>query len=67
MSVICYRDTGTRNNIEMEVRSKANSDMAVRNYFDPEVSDSLRREWEKDVLLHLNNVNLVKRDDCKTS
>ena len=58
------------------MRSKANSGREVRKYFDPEVSDSLRlnrgteiklRDWEKNVLIHLNNVNLVERDDCKTS
>ena len=69
-------DSGIRNNSEVEVRSKANSGMEVRNGFDPEVSDSLRpngstetrlREWEKNVLMHLNNVNLVERGNRKTS
>ena len=41
-----------------------------------EVSGSLRpnghknpelREWEENILLHLNNVNLMERDDRKTS
>ena len=68
-------DSGTRKTIKGEVRSKANSGREVRKYFDPEVSDSLRlnrgteiklRDWEKNVLIHLNNVNLVERDDCKT-
>ena len=44
--------------------------------FNPEVSGSLRpnghknpelREWEENILLHLNNVNLMERDDRKTS
>ena len=44
--------------------------------FNLEVSGSLRpnghknpelREWEKNILVHLNNVNLVERDDRKTS
>ena len=48
----------------------------VSNSFNPEVRDSLRpnshkdpelREWEKNILVHLNNVNLVERDDRKTS
>ena len=43
--------------------------------FNPEVSGSLRpnghknselREWEKNILVHLNNVNLVEKDDRKT-
>ena len=43
--------------------------------FNPEVSGSLRpnvhknpelQEWEKNILVHLNNVNLVERDDWKT-
>ena len=25
------------------------------------------REWEKNILVHLNSVNLVERDDRKTS
>ena len=48
----------------------------LKNDFNPEVMDSLRpngskeielREWEKNILMHLNNVNLVERDDRKTS
>jgi len=48
----------------------------VSNDFNLEVRGSLRpnghedpelREWEKNVLIQLNNVNLVERDDCKTS
>ena len=48
----------------------------VSNGFNSEVSGSLRpnghkvlelREWEKNILVHLNNVNLIERDDCKTS
>ena len=48
----------------------------VSKGFNPEVNGSLRpnghkipelREWEKNILVHLNNVNLVERDDRKTS
>ena len=48
----------------------------VSKGFNPEVSGSLRpnghkmpelQEWEKNILVHLNNVNLVERDDRKTS
>ena len=48
----------------------------LKNDFNPEVMDSLRpigskdlelREWEKKILIHLNNVNLVERDNHKTS
>ena len=44
--------------------------------FNPEVRGSLRpnghkdfklKEWEKNILTHLNSVNLVEKDDCKTS
>jgi len=46
------------------------------NGFNPEVRWSLRpngskniklREWEENILMHLNNVNLVEKDDRKTS
>ena len=46
----------------------------VSNGFNSEVSGSLRpnghkvlelREWEKNILVHLNNVNLIERDDRK--
>ena len=49
--------------------------MKLKNDFNPEVRDILRpngskdielREWEKNILMHLNNFNLVERDDCKT-
>ena len=48
----------------------------VSNGFNPEVRGSLRpnghkdfklKEWEKNILTHLNSVNLVERDDRKTS
>ena len=44
--------------------------------FNREVRGSLRpkrhkelelREWERNILMHLNNVNLVEKDDLKTS
>ena len=44
--------------------------------FNPEVRGSLRpnghqvpeiREWEKNILVHLNSFNLVERDTVKTS
>jgi len=49
--------------------------MKVPNDFNPEVRGSFRpngnkdieRDWEKNILMHLNNVNLVERDDRKTS
>ena len=46
------------------------------NKFDPEVKDSLRPQgelekdmkgWEKVVLMSLNNMNQIERDNCKTS
>ena len=44
--------------------------------FNPEVTDSLRpqgeltrdmKEWERIVLMSLNNINRREKDDCKTS
>ena len=46
------------------------------NSFNPEVRGSLRpnghkdpgmREWERNILVHLNSVNLIERDERKTS
>ena len=62
--------------INAEVVDNINNVMKLKSDFNLEVKDSLRpngskvielREWEKSILLHLNNVNLVERDDCKTS
>ena len=62
--------------IRAEVVDNINNVMKLKSDFNLEVKDSLRpngskfielREWEKSILLHLNNVNLVERDDCKTS
>ena len=62
--------------IRAEVVDNINNVMKLKSDFNLEVRDSLRpngskvielREWEKNILLHLNNVNLVERDDCKTS
>ena len=64
-----------------KVVDNINNVMKLKNDFNSEVRDSLRpingskaielreelREWEKNILLHLNNVNLVERDNCKTS
>ena len=58
-----------------EVLDIKDSVREVSKGFNPEVSCSLRpnghknpelREWEKNILVHLNNVNLVERDDRKT-
>jgi len=60
----------------MEKLDNINNVMKLKNDFNSEVRDSLRpkgskaielREWEKNILLHLNNVNLVERDNRKTS
>ncbi len=59
-----------------EVMNIKGSVREVSKGFNPEVSGSLRpnghripelREWERNILVHLNNVNLVERDDRKTS
>ena len=60
---------------KMEVLNIKDSVREVSKGFNPEVSGSLRpnghkntelREWEKNILVHLNNVNLVERDVRKT-
>ena len=62
--------------VRTEVVNNINNVKKLKNDFNPEVMDSLRpngskeielREWEKNILMHLNNVNLVERDDRKTS
>jgi len=64
------------NKVRAEVLDNVNNVKKVSDDFNPEVSGSLRpnghrkpklREWEKNILMHLNNVNLVERDDHKTS
>ena len=63
-------------NVRTEVLDIMDKVREVSNGFNPEVRGSLRpnghkdiklREWEKNILVHRNSVNLVKRDDCKTS
>ena len=57
---------------------KFNPEVKVHNSveFNLEVKDSLRpqgeltkymKDWEKVVLMSLNNINRIERDDCKTS
>ena len=61
--------------VRTEVVNNINNVKKLKNDFNPEVMDSLRpngskeielREWEKNILMHLNNVNLAERDDRKT-
>ena len=61
--------------VRTEVVNNINNVRKLKNDFNPEVMDSLRpnrskeikhRKWEKNILMHLNNVNLVERDDSKT-
>ena len=61
--------------VRMEVLDNLENVNKVSNDFNPEVRGSLRpnghkdpelREWERNILMHLNNVNLVERDDHKT-
>ena len=62
-------------NVRTEVLDIIDKVREVSNDFNPEVKGSLRpnghknlelREWEKNILVHLNSVNLVERDDRKT-
>ena len=73
---LCKLEPEVNGEVRTEVVENINNVMKLRNDFNPEVQDSLRpngskdielREWEKNILMHLNNVNLVERDDCKTS
>ena len=61
--------------VRTEVVDNINNVTKLKSDFNPEVRDSLRpneskdielREWEKNILMHLNNINLVERDDRKT-
>ena len=63
-------------NVRMEVLDIIDKVREISDDFNPEVRCSLRptshkdlelREWEKNILVHLNSVNLVERDDRKTS
>ena len=63
-------------NVRTEVLDIMDKVREVSNGFNPEVRGSLRpnghkdlelREWVKNILVHLNSVNLVERDDHKTS
>ena len=63
-------------NVRTEVLDIIDKVREVSNGFNPEVRGSLRpnghkdlelRKWEKNILMHLNSVNLVERDDRKTS
>ena len=58
------------NNVRPDVLDIKDNVREVSNSFNPEVRGSLRpnghkdpelREWEKNILVHLNNVNLVER------
>ena len=62
-------------NVRMEVLDNIDKVREESNGFNHKVRGSLRpnehkdlelREWEKNILVHLNNVNLVERDDLKT-
>ena len=73
---LCLLKPEVNGEVRTELVDNINNVMKLRNDFNPEVKDSLRpneskdielREWEKNILMHLNNVNLVERDDHKTS
>ena len=62
--------------VRTEVVDNINNVMKLKSDFNLEVRDSFRpngskdielREWEKNILMHLNNVALVERDDSETS
>ena len=64
------------NNVRTEVLDIIDKVREVSNDFNPEVRGSLRPnghkdleliEWEKNILVHLNSVNLVERDNRKTA
>ena len=62
--------------VRTEVIDNKDNVKKVSNDFNPEVRGSLRpighkelklREWERNILMHLNNVTLVEKGDHKTS
>ena len=62
--------------VRTEVIDNIDNVKKISNDFNPEVRGSLRinrqkelelREWERNILMHLNNVNLVEKDNSKTS
>ena len=62
--------------VRTEVIDNIDNVKKISNDFNPEVRSSLRinrqkelelREWERNILMHLNNVNLVEKDNSKTS
>ena len=62
--------------VRTEVLDNLNNVMKLPNDFNPEDRGCLRpngnkdielSDWEKNILMHLNNANLVERDNRKTS
>ena len=58
--------------VRTEVIDNIDNVKMISNDFNPEVrhnghKDLELREWERNILMHLNNVNLVEKDDRKTS
>jgi hypothetical protein len=71
-----FRPEVKRDIVRTEVLDSIDKGGEVFNGFNPEVRGSLRpnghkgyklKEWEKNILTHLNSVNFVERDDRKTS
>jgi len=71
-----FRPEVKRDIVRTEVLDNIDKVGEISNGFNPEVRGSLRpnrhkdfklKEWEKNILTHLNTVNLVEKDDRKTS
>ena len=69
-------DSEVRDKVRTEVLDSINTGMKLQNDFNSEVSDSLRpngnknkgfKEWEKNIVMHLKNVNISERENHKTS
>ena len=62
---------GVNNDVNISTKDSIN----IVNYsnvhnsvkFNSEMKDKDMKDWEKVVLMSLNNMNRIERDDCKTS
>ena len=62
---------GVNNDVNISTKDSINivNHSNVHNFvkFNSEMKDKDMKDWEKVVLMSLNNMNRIERDDCKTS
>ena len=62
---------GVNNDVNISTKDSINivNHSNVHNFvkFNSERKDKDMKDWEKVVLMSLNNMNRIERDDCKTS